>query len=311
MQAQAQNHKQRLRSTWEFARFFYLTFIAPWPPIRLPSARHGPRRLSIADHNRLRHPAADRRPDGGPRRGTGLHRRSCRAPCPVAGPARAGQAGRPLLADGAVPLLPRLLAERPCAQEVRSDVLPQGADDAAGMVRVPRVPRCPTAGAGAARGRVLYMDAAQLDPVLRQGLLHPGDDGRHIRSSLDGAAPVDRGRLCDRVVTRCARGQDRQRQLGQTPDQRRQEYMSRLLTETQACRRGASLWLGAAHCGLLAAPDGAATRRKDGDEAPKRKDRHPLDPDHDSHTGRRHADPDTPGRTQGPHHGGPWLPTST
>ena len=33
MQTQAQNHKQRLRSTWEFARFFYLTFIAPWPPI--------------------------------------------------------------------------------------------------------------------------------------------------------------------------------------------------------------------------------------------------------------------------------------
>ena len=291
MQAQAQNHKQRLRSTWEFARFFYLTFIAPWPPIRLPSARHGRRRCSIAHHNRLRNAAADRRPHDGHRHGSVLHRRGDSAPRSVAGPARAGQADRPLLADGAVSLLPRLLTERPCAQEVRSDVLPQGAHDAAGVVRVPRVPRRPGTGAGAARGRILHVDAAELDPVLRQGLLPRRDDGRHIRSSLDVAAPVGRGRLCDRVVTRCARGQDRQRHLGPNAGPAPPGVYVPAPHRTQACRRGASLWLGAAHCGLLAAPDGAATRRKDGDEAPKRKDRHPLDPDHDSHTGRRHADP--------------------
>lgn len=33
MQAQAQEHRQPLRSVWEFAKFFYLTFVAPWPPI--------------------------------------------------------------------------------------------------------------------------------------------------------------------------------------------------------------------------------------------------------------------------------------
>lgn len=33
MQTQTQNNKGRLRSAWEFAKFFHLTFIAPWPPI--------------------------------------------------------------------------------------------------------------------------------------------------------------------------------------------------------------------------------------------------------------------------------------
>ncbi len=33
MQIHTQDNKGRLRSAWEFARFFHLTFIAPWPPI--------------------------------------------------------------------------------------------------------------------------------------------------------------------------------------------------------------------------------------------------------------------------------------
>ncbi len=33
MQAQVRTYKQRLQSGWTTARFFYLTFIAPWPPI--------------------------------------------------------------------------------------------------------------------------------------------------------------------------------------------------------------------------------------------------------------------------------------
>ena len=33
MQTQIQKYSQRLGSTWEFAKFFYLTFVAPWPPI--------------------------------------------------------------------------------------------------------------------------------------------------------------------------------------------------------------------------------------------------------------------------------------
>ena len=33
MQTHTQENKGRLRSAWEFAKFFHLTFIAPWPPI--------------------------------------------------------------------------------------------------------------------------------------------------------------------------------------------------------------------------------------------------------------------------------------
>ena len=33
MQTHTQDNKGRLRSAWEFAKFFHLTFIAPWPPI--------------------------------------------------------------------------------------------------------------------------------------------------------------------------------------------------------------------------------------------------------------------------------------
>ena len=35
MQIQVRKYRQQLGSAWEFAKFFYLTFVAPWPPIAI------------------------------------------------------------------------------------------------------------------------------------------------------------------------------------------------------------------------------------------------------------------------------------